>query len=84
MNVVTFSELRNNLKEVMDNSSDRHEAVVVRRPGKDHMVLLSLRDYESLQETAYLLGTKANADHLRESLASARSGRSLKKSLIEA
>ena len=84
MNVVTFSELRNNLKEVMDLSSDQHEPVVIRRSGGDHMILLSLRDYESLQETNYLLGNEANAAHLRKSLASARSGRSLKKQLIEA
>ncbi|MCX7122970.1 MAG: type II toxin-antitoxin system Phd/YefM family antitoxin [Gammaproteobacteria bacterium] len=33
MNVVTFSELRNNLKEVMDLPSDQHEPVVIRRSG---------------------------------------------------
>ncbi len=80
MNVVSFSELRNSLKEIMDAATDQYEPVVIRRPGGD-MVLLSLRDYESLQETLYLLGHEANAAHLRRSLASARAGKVQQKPL---
>ncbi len=83
MNVVTFSELRANLKEVMDTSADQHEPTVIRRQGGEHMVLMSLRNYESLKETAYLLGTEANAAHLRQSLASLRAGKAKKRKLLE-
>lgn len=61
MHIVTFSELRNDLKKIMDDSADQHEIVIVKRPKGENMVLLSQRDYESLQETAYLLGSEANA-----------------------
>lgn len=83
MNVVTFSELRTNLKEVIETSIDQHEPVVIRRANGEHMIMLSLRDYESLQETTYLLGTEANAAHLRRSLASLNQGKTFKKKLLE-
>jgi antitoxin YefM len=83
MNVVTFSELRTNLKEVMNTSADQHEPVVIRRQTGEHMVIMSLRDYESLSETAYLLGTEANAAHLRKSISSARAGKSIHRQLLE-
>jgi antitoxin YefM len=83
MNIVTFSELRTNLKQIMDNSLDQHEPVVIRRQSGEHMVLMAMRDYESLNETAYLLGTEANAIHLRKSLASARAGKSTRRKLVE-
>ena len=83
MNVVTFSELRTNLKEVIETSIDQHELVVIRRANGEHMIMLSLRDYESLQETTYLLGTEANAAHLRRSLASLNQGKTFKKKLLE-
>ena len=83
MNIVTFTELRSNLTKIMDTALDQCEAVIVRRPGGEHMVLLSLRDYESLKETAYLLGSAANAKHLRKSLASLKTGKAKKKILLD-
>ncbi len=83
MNIVTFSELRTNLKEIMDNSADQHEPTIIRRQGGEHMILISLRNYESLKETAYLLGTESNAAHLRKSLASLRAGKAKKRKLAE-
>lgn len=83
MHIVTFSELRNDLKKIMDTSTDQHEVVIVKRPKGENMVLLSQRDYESLKETAYLLGSEANAKHLRKSIKSLHTGKTFKKKLIE-
>ena len=83
MNIVTFTELRQQLKELMDISADQHEPVVIKRPRGENMVLLSQGDYESLKETAYLLGNEANAKHLRQSLTSLQNRKLLKKKLIE-
>ena len=47
------------------------------------MIIMSVLDYRSLKETAYLLGTKANAAHLRKSLANARAGKSVSRKLLE-
>lgn len=83
MNVVTFTDLRKNLRQVMDASIGNHEPVIIKRPHGKDMILLSLQDYESLAETAYLLGNKANAQHLRRSLQSLKQGKVYQKNLIE-
>ena len=83
MNIVTYSELRQNLKKIMDLSTERHEKVVITRPNGEHMVMLPLKDYESEQETQYLLSTEANRKHIQESLADARAGKVFFKDLLE-
>jgi antitoxin YefM len=83
MHIVTFSEFRNQLKQIMDASSDQHEPVIIKRSKGENMILLSISDYESLKETAYLLSNPANAEHLRKSLKSARNGKVLEKKLLE-
>ena len=47
------------------------------------MILLPLRDYESLEETAYLLGNKANSQHLRRSIQDLEQGKISQRDLIE-
>ena len=47
------------MKEIMNNCAGTRG---------ENRVLLSLRDYQSLKETAYLLSNEANARHLRKSL----------------
>lgn len=83
MNIVSYTELRKDLKNIMATACDTHEPVIITRPRSEHMVLLSLEDYESLRETAYLLGDEANAAHLRKSLRNAKQGKLLNKKLIE-
>ena len=78
MNIVTFAELRTRLKQILDASADRHEPVIVKRPKKESMVIISLQDYESLKETVYLLGNEANAAHLRQSIRSLEEGLAVK------
>jgi len=57
------------------------QSVVITRNRDQAVVMLSLEDYESLQETAYLLRAPANARRLLESIASLEKGRGIKKSL---
>jgi antitoxin YefM len=83
MQVVTFTELRKNLKHIIEKSLDCHEPVLIVRPKHEHMVLVSLENYESLAETAYLLGNEANAAHLRKSIKNLKQGNVIKKELLE-
>jgi antitoxin YefM len=63
---LTYSRLRAELKSVLDEVCDNREPVYVsRRKGRD-VVILSREDYESLDETAYLLRSPANAARLME------------------
>lgn len=68
---VTRSEARANLVHLIDQvNSDRLPVEIVSKTGS--AVLMSLADYEALEETAYLLRTPANAAHLVESVAQHR------------
>jgi antitoxin YefM len=68
MKVVTEQEARTQLSELADTVWDDHDIVVIAREGGRSTVLLSLEDYESLNETAYLLRSPANAERLLKSV----------------
>lgn len=63
---VTARDLRSNFKEIADNINDYNETVIVARPKNKNVVMISQKEYDSLQETAYLLSTKANRDALEK------------------
>lgn len=83
MTAISFTEVRNNLKSVCDNVVASHEPCIVTRKGNEHIVIMSLDDYNSLNETNYLLSNPANKAHLLRSLGQARSGQTLQNELIE-
>ncbi len=82
MNVVSFSELRKDMKHIMDMTKDRHEPTVITRK-KGSMVLISLEDYNSLEETSYILSNPNNAKHVLSSIAELREGKGQERELVE-
>ncbi len=74
MRAVTYSEARERLKGLMDQVCQDHEPVTVTRRRGENVVIISQEDYESLLETEYLLSSRANAEHLMESLGQASRG----------
>jgi antitoxin YefM len=74
MEALSYSELRSNLKKVMDRVCDTHEPVIVVRRRGEKTVMLSFADYSAIEETSYLLRSPKMAARLRESLESVRNG----------
>ncbi|MBP3088363.1 type II toxin-antitoxin system prevent-host-death family antitoxin [Corynebacterium sp. sy017] len=70
---ITATEARKNLFPLIQQVNDDRNPVEITSRNGD-AVLISRADYESLEETAYLLRVPANAQHLLESLAQARAG----------
>lgn len=68
MPAITYSEARQNLAATMEQVCDHHEPVIITRQKAPSVVMMSLEDYSSIMETAYLLRSPANARRLRESL----------------
>lgn len=68
MDSVSYTEARRNLGKVMDQACNDNTPVVVRREGKDSVVMMSLEEFRTLEETAYLLRSRANALNLLESI----------------
>ena len=81
MNVMTFSEARACFKQALDSVCKDHEPTVITRQCGEHVVLMSLEDYNSMQETLHLLGSEKNAARLRESIAEFRAGKTSIKEL---
>lgn len=65
---VTYSEARQNLAETMDRVCDTHEPLIITRQKSRPVVMMSLEDYSSIAESAYLLQSPANAARLRAAL----------------
>ena len=81
MTAMTYTAARENLASTMDRVCVDHDPVIITRNRDQAVVMLSLDDYESLQETAYLLRTPANAKRLIASIESLNSGKTLKKNV---
>lgn len=82
MNILTFSEARANFKSIMDTVCKDHDPTVITRVSGEHVVMLSLEDFNSMQETMHLLGSAKNAARLMESIAQLRSGAAVPRELI--
>ncbi|MFI7273995.1 type II toxin-antitoxin system Phd/YefM family antitoxin [Streptomyces sp. NPDC049879] len=68
MKTMTYAESHARYAEVLDSVTDDREEVVITRAGHEPVVIVSLEDYESLKETAYLLRSPANARRLLASV----------------
>ena len=67
METLALSTFRETLKTSLQKVADNHEPMVVKRQRGEDMVVLSLEDYNSMQETLYLFSNAANAAHLLQS-----------------
>lgn len=57
-----------NLVKIMKKVCDDHSPVIVTHKSGKSVVMMSLADYQSMQETAYLLSSRANAKALLDSI----------------
>lgn len=75
MDAVSYSDLRKNLKKYMDDVYTGHYPLIITRKNDENVVMISLDEFNSLQETNYLLASDANARHLKKSIAQHKAGK---------
>ena len=68
MKTMSYTESRRRYAEVLDSVINDREEVVITRAGHEPVVIVSLADFESLRETAYLLRSPANARRLLDAM----------------
>ncbi len=68
MKVVSSSKLRSNMKKYFDDICKSSNTIIVTRQTEEAVVLISLKEYNSLTETGHLLSTAANREWLMESI----------------
>ena len=74
MKHTSSTQLRANLSKLMDQVNDDHEPLIVTRANGKPVVILSLEDYDAMDETTYLLSSPANAKALKDAIARLDSG----------
>lgn len=74
MNSISYTALRKNLSSVLDTVEKNHIPYHITRKNHKNMILLTEEDYESTQETLYLLSNPINASRIKESIEQAAKG----------
>jgi antitoxin YefM len=83
MEAITYTAARQNLAKTMERVCNDRSPIIVTRKSSRSVVIMSLEDYESLEETAYLLRSPKNAKRLLESITQIEKGQGHEKALIE-
>jgi antitoxin YefM len=83
MDVLSYSETRARLKEVMDRVVEDRSPVVITRQKAEAVVMVSLADWNAMEETLHLLSSPANAERLREAIRQLDEGGGKERELIE-
>lgn len=83
MKTMSYSESRARYAEVLQSVVDDREEVIITRSGHESAVIVSLDDYNSLRETAYLLRSPRNAQRLLDSIESLNAGAATEHELFE-
>lgn len=80
---MSFSETRANLKSVMDRVVADHAPVAITRQRGEGVVMISQADWDSIEETLYLLQSPKNAERLLAAIARMDAGQGEEHALIE-
>ena len=64
MNVKSIMDFRQDLDATIDRVSEDDDTVIINRPNNKDVVLISLKSYNSLQETLYLMSSVKNRERL--------------------
>ena len=75
MKAITYTAARENLASTIDQVCNDRDPIIITRKRDQSVVMISLEDYEALEETAYLLNSPANAKRLISALENLEKGK---------
>lgn len=81
MDVISYSDTRAQLKDVMDRVTEDRAPVLVTRQKGEAVVMVSLADWTAMEETVHLLSSKANARRLRRAVRQLEAGKGVEREL---
>lgn len=74
MDAINYTTARANLAKTMEKVCNDHAPVMITRRSECPVVMISLDDYQAMEETNYVLRSPANSTRLLESIAELESG----------
>lgn len=83
MDATTYTQMRKNFAAVMDRVCDDHAPVIITRQNERPVVMMSLEDYNAIEETLYLVKSPKNAARLAKALQSLEEKKMQKHELVE-
>jgi len=81
MNAITYTSARENLAKTIERVVSDRDPVIITKKNDMSVVMMSLDDFESLQETAYLLRSPKNARRLLDSIAELNDGKGIEREI---
>lgn len=79
MEAITYTQARNKFSSLMDKVCNDHDPVIITRQKQQSVVIMSLDDYNSLEETVYLLKSPRNAERLNRAISEFKENKNFKK-----
>lgn len=83
MESISYTSARSKLAKTMQQVCEDHAPIAITRKGEGAVVMMSMEDYQALEETACLLRSPKNTRRLIESIGELESGTGMEKELIE-
>lgn len=81
MDVITYTDARSSLKDVMDRVIHDRVEVVVTRKKREAVVMISLEEFNAIQETLHLQRSPENVRRLHESIAQLNAGKGTERNI---
>jgi len=80
---ISYTAARSNFAKTMEEVCDDHAPIAITRKGEGTVVMMSMADFEALEETAYLLRSPKNTRRLLDSIAQLEAGKGKERALAE-
>ena len=83
MDTVSYSAFRTQLASVLDKVNDDHKPMMTTRKNGKPAVVMSLEDFQSYEETAYLMASPENAIRLNQAILEIEAGNATPREMIK-
>jgi antitoxin YefM len=83
MNTISYSNFRSNLASTLDKVNEDHVPIMITRQNGKPAVIISLEDFKSYEETAYLMASPKNAARLNQAVADIEAGKAVQHPLVD-
>lgn len=83
MDTLSYSAFRSHLANAMDKVNEDHKPILITRQNGKPAVVMSLEDFKSYEETAYLMASPKNAERLNKAIVQLKSGQGVERGLLE-
>jgi antitoxin YefM len=83
MKAINYTTARQNLAKIMDEVREAHEPIIITRQSESAVVMMSMEDYQALEETAYLLRSPRNTRRLLDAIQQLEQGRGTERKLAD-